>query len=160
DPFLERAIYVTAILAALFTRGTVAMSSMITLAVSSIALGGLGMTSRSREIGLATSYAAGVVWMAALAMAGLEVTRRSGWNSDEQRAIGAAVGLMAAAYTLLPLTALVRRFQARLDDDPASSVGRTWTIASEWIVFLGSLVSAGCVAFAAVYPASAGSTGI
>jgi tetratricopeptide (TPR) repeat protein len=159
DPFLERMVYVTAILAAFFTRGTVGTNSMIALAVSSIALGGLGLTSRSREIGRATSHAAGLAWMAALAMAGLEVARRSGWNADGLRATGAAVGLIAAGHSLLPLSAFARRFQFARQDGPQLAVGREWTIASERIAFLGSLVAAACVTFAATSPASTGPSG-
>ena len=146
DPFIEWGIFIVAILGVLFTRGAVGASTIATLVVSALSLGGLGLWSWTLDLGRLSTYAAAISWMAAFGVAGLEIAQRLHLDSDENRAIGAAIGLVAAGYSLLGMTSTWVRTGGR-------------TIALERVAFVGSLVAAGCIAFAAMNPQAIGPKG-
>ena len=90
---------VLALLAVVFTKGSIELATILTLIFASLTLAMVALATRWQVTALAGSIA----WSAAWGVAGLVVARRLGFGADGLRATSAAVGIQLAAFSLLAL---------------------------------------------------------
>ncbi|MGO9913696.1 MAG: hypothetical protein ACLQIB_03135 [Isosphaeraceae bacterium] len=160
---LSAQAFVLAAVAIVFTRGAVEPTTVLTLALASVALGSMALAVSS----LAAAVTASVAWAAAGGMAGLVVARRQDWFAFEPRAASAAAGLIASAFTLWAVAGWLRRDSTIVNGKGRAAGGSEATagpllplaLAGEWVALLASLASSALVFTAAANPASLGDTG-
>jgi hypothetical protein len=153
--------FVLAAVAVLFTKGAVEPKTVLTLALSSIALGSLALALASEP----AAAVASLVWAATGGMAGLVIANRQGWFAFELRTTSAAVGLIVSAFSLWAIAGWLRRDFTRIgvrDKDDSNVPERSWVpiaLVAEWVAFGSALVSNALVLTAAASPAIIASGG-
>ncbi len=95
---------ILAVLAVLFTGGTVATATSLTLGLDAVTLGIVALTAAWPRVGLV----AGMAWSAGWGVAGALVVHRAGSNSGGSEAIVRSMGILLSALSLVALAALMR----------------------------------------------------
>ena len=132
-------VLVLAPVSSAMTLGRVDATTVFTLALVAMAL----VIWAISQGDLRSAILGGVAWLSAGAVAGLVVDQRFGLTAIDSRAIGAAVGILVAIYTLWALAGWLRR-RTDLSQTVALSSGL------ECVGFVGAVLAAGLVAVAAV----------
>ncbi len=150
-----------AILAVLFTKGSIEPLTVATLGLASATLGLVTLSTGWEAAGLAGS----VAWSAAWSVAALVAAPRLGWTAGAARATAASVGLLFSAYPLWALAGWLRSDRAlgkrRVWWALDSSGGRPSRIGAvlEVAAFGAALIAAAAAMIAGSDPATLGAWG-
>jgi len=148
-------------LAVVFTKGTMAPATVLTLGLSSLTLGLVTLSHRWKQAALAGSAA----WTATWAVAGSVLSLKLGWTATGLRVTCASAGGLAAAFSLLWLAGLLRRDQGSqkgraewtADSTPGTLPILAWTI--EAVAFVSSLLVVTAVLIVGTDPGTLGAWG-